>query len=61
MKIQIRQPRGYIDSYFLCGIIPLASWPTSSMAEQLTLNQQVPSSTLGSVTKRSPVVKNRAF
>ena len=31
-------------------IILLSAWPASSMAEQLTLNQRVPSSTLGRVT-----------
>ena len=43
-----------IDAFFLCGIIPLASRPTSSMAEQLTLNQQVQGSTPWSVTSRKP-------
>jgi hypothetical protein len=39
----------FIDTLFLCGIIPLAR-PTSSMVEQLTLNQQVRGSSPRSVT-----------
>ena len=46
---------------FLCGIIPCASRPTSSMVEQLTLNQLVQGSSPWSVTHKHPSIEGCLF
>lgn len=47
-------PVSVIDRFFSSGIIPSARRPTSSMAEQLTLNQWVQGSSPWSVTGNDP-------
>lgn len=49
----------FIDTHFLCGIIPSANkatWPRSSTAEQLPLKQLVLGSNPNGVTKKTACI-----